>query len=193
MRVIAGQYRGRTIEAPKGMDTRPTTDRVRESLMSAVMSALGGYEGIRVYDAFAGSGALGIESLSRGAAFSLFTDRDRRVCDTIRKNLECFDVEKQRYRVLCTDVLTRGVPATAPFDLVFLDPPYVYPADSSIRLLEGMENSGLLTQDTLITYEHAKGSDASALTSSIALPLDIVSSKQYGNISIEFLRKASEA
>ena len=193
MRVIAGEYRGRTIEAPKGMDTRPTTDRVRESLMSSVKSAIGGYEGIRVCDAFAGSGALGIEALSRGAAFALFTDKDRRVCDNIRANLERFGVAKGRYRVLCTDVLSRGVPAIGAFDLVFLDPPYAYPADSSIRLLEGMERSGLLAEDVLITYEHAKGSDVSALTASIALPLEIVSSKLYGNISIEFARKVSQA
>ncbi len=76
MRIIAGEFKGRTIKAPKGDGTRPTTDRVRESLMSAVNSACGGFEGATVLDAFAGSGALGLEALSRGAACAHFFERD---------------------------------------------------------------------------------------------------------------------
>ena len=74
MRIIAGEYRGRVLRAPQGRDTRPTTDRVRESVMSSVFSATGGFDGLCVLDAFAGSGAMGLEALSRGAAFALLND-----------------------------------------------------------------------------------------------------------------------
>ena len=87
MRIIAGEYRGRRLEAPKGQGTRPTTDRVRESLMSAIHSARGGFEDARVLDAFAGSGALACEALSRGAASAVLCERDRDAAATIERNL----------------------------------------------------------------------------------------------------------
>ena len=111
MRIIAGEFRGRTIKAPKGEGTRPTTDRVRESLMSSVNSARGGFEGAVVLDAFAGSGALGLEALSRGAANARFCERDGAAFKVVCANVEAvsythLDVYKRQ--VLDGDLLHVG-------------------------------------------------------------------------------------
>lgn len=122
MRVISGAWRGRPLVAPAGAATRPTADRVRETLFSMLYSRLGSFEDLHVADLFAGSGALGIEALSRGAAHCLFFDRDRAAVDAIRKNLAAFDTAK-RGDVRQMDVLSLG-PAPRAFDLLLLDPPY---------------------------------------------------------------------
>ena len=191
MRVIAGTWRGRSIEAPKGSDTRPTIDRVRESLMSALFSQLGSFEDLRVLDAFAGSGALGIEALSRGAAYAVFCDQDVRACNTVRANLASLGAPKESYRVLQCDVFARRPRTTHPFDLVFLDPPYAYSAESVVRLLADLDAEGSLSTDVLIPYEHAQGADLAALAATDAIALEIVATKRYGDTCIEFLRKAS--
>jgi 16S rRNA (guanine966-N2)-methyltransferase len=120
MRVVAGELRGRRIEGPPGTDTRPTTDKVRE----ATFNALGSLDLVRdalVVDLFAGSGALGIEALSRGAAHCTFIERDRTALRTLRDNIDALDLS-DRARVAPGDamVLGRGVEA----DLVLADPPY---------------------------------------------------------------------
>lgn len=120
MRVVAGELRGRRIDAPPGRDTRPTTDKVRE----AVFNALGSLDLVRdavVLDLFAGSGALGIEALSRGAAEAIFVERDRAALQTLRRNLEVLDLD-DRSRVVPGDVMTTAPRLTA--DLVLADPPY---------------------------------------------------------------------
>ena len=187
MRIIAGEYRGRSIEAPEGLGTRPTTDRVRESLMSSVASAAGGFEGLRVLDAFAGSGALGIEALSRGAAHATFTDSDAKAVNVIKKNVAKLGVAPARYRVLRADVLARAVTYGGPFDLVFLDPPYAYPATAILELLEALDSAGMLAPEALITYEHAKACDISPLFAAQTLHLTELTTKLYGDIAITFL------
>ncbi|MVN40039.1 RsmD family RNA methyltransferase, partial [Gordonibacter urolithinfaciens] len=112
MRIIAGEFKGRTIKAPKGDGTRPTTDRVRESLMSAVNSACGGFEGATVLDAFAGSGALGLEALSRGAACAHFFERDGAAQRVLCGNVRALGLEARRARIHRGDVL-RDPPAHA--------------------------------------------------------------------------------
>ena len=87
MRIIAGDWRGRTIVAPTGETTRPTADRMRETLFNILTSRLGSFEGLSVADLFAGSGALGLEALSRGADSCLFVEEDKRAIEAIRKNL----------------------------------------------------------------------------------------------------------
>ncbi|MDJ0770759.1 MAG: 16S rRNA (guanine(966)-N(2))-methyltransferase RsmD [Ilumatobacter sp.] len=124
MRVVAGELGGRLFEAPPGLDTRPTTDKVRE----AVFNALGSLDLVRdaaVADLFAGSGALGIEALSRGAAHCTFVERDRRALRTIRENLRQLDLA-DRSRVVAGDaaVLVGGLDV----DIVFVDPPYEFDA-----------------------------------------------------------------
>src|SRR5512132_2555672 len=88
MRIIAGEWRGRAIEAPPGLATRPTADRVRETLFSMLASRLGSFEDLRVADLFAGSGALGLEALSRGAESATFVENDPAAASTIRQNAE---------------------------------------------------------------------------------------------------------
>lgn len=111
MRIIAGEYRGRRLQAPKGDATRPTTDRVRESLMSALSSARGGFEGAVVLDAFAGSGALGLEALSRGAASAHFFEKDGVALRALCANVEALGVPTlgagARARLHRADVLER--------------------------------------------------------------------------------------
>ncbi|MEM7666678.1 MAG: 16S rRNA (guanine(966)-N(2))-methyltransferase RsmD [Pseudomonadota bacterium] len=122
MRVIAGDWRGRKITAPKGDATRPTADRTRETLFNMLTSRLGGFEDLRVADLFAGSGALGIEALSRGAAHCLFVEQDRAALDTIRSNIAAFDA-KSRTAVDAGSVMQLRA-AREPYDLLLLDPPY---------------------------------------------------------------------
>jgi len=121
MRIIAGQWRGRPLVAPKGDATRPTADRTRETLFSMLLSRLGSFEGLSVGDFFAGSGALGLEALSRGAASCLFVERDRAALEAIRANAARLGIARPDIRQ--TDVLALG-PAPAPLDLIFMDPPY---------------------------------------------------------------------
>lgn len=120
MRVIAGQWRGRPLLAPKGQVTRPTADRTREALFSMLTSRLGSFEGLAIADLFAGSGALGIEALSRGAASCLFVEQDGAALDALRANLAKLGT---RGDVRAASVLSLG-PAPVPLDLVMMDPPY---------------------------------------------------------------------
>lgn len=120
MRIIAGQWRGRPLLAPKGDATRPTADRTRETLFSMLLSRIGSFEGLAVGDFFAGSGALGFEALSRGAATCLFVEQDRAAIDVIRANGDKFGL---RPDIRQASVLSLG-PAPKPLDLIFMDPPY---------------------------------------------------------------------
>jgi 16S rRNA (guanine966-N2)-methyltransferase len=122
MRVIAGDWRGRKLVAPKGDATRPTGDRTRETLFSMLTSRLGGFDGLAVADLFAGSGALGIEALSRGAASCLFVERDGAALDAIGANIAAL-AARDRTEVRRQSVMELSR-ATSPYDLVLLDPPY---------------------------------------------------------------------
>ena len=119
MRIIAGKWRGRPLVAPKGVATRPTSDRTREALFSMLASRIGSFEGLEVADLFAGSGALGLEALSRGAARCTFVDSDRAAIDAIRANVAALGA--------AADIrpgAAEHVRLAAPVDLAFLDPPY---------------------------------------------------------------------
>jgi len=120
VRIIAGEWRGRTIEAPPGQSTRPTADRVRETLCSMLASRLGSFEDLRVADLFAGSGALGFEALSRGAASATFVESDAKAAATIRRNADKLGAE--RIQILGGSAL--ALPRSKPFDLILADPPY---------------------------------------------------------------------
>jgi 16S rRNA (guanine966-N2)-methyltransferase len=122
VRVIAGDWRGRKLAAPRGGATRPTADRTRETLFNMLTSRLGGFEGLTVADLFAGSGALGIEALSRGAGFCLFVEQEAVAVDAIRTNIAALDA-RSRSEVRLGSVMDLG-PAKAPHDLILLDPPY---------------------------------------------------------------------
>jgi 16S rRNA (guanine966-N2)-methyltransferase len=129
VRIIAGQFRGRTLEAPRGSATRPTGDRVREALFSMLASRMGSFEGLRIADLYAGSGALGLEALSRGAAFAIFVEADGSAQAAIKANAAKLGVA-ERVRILGGSAL--ALPRSEPFDLIFADPPYAPGSGSKI-------------------------------------------------------------
>lgn len=122
MRIVAGDWRGRKLVAPKGEATRPTADRTRETLFNMLASRLGSFEDLRVADLFAGSGALGLEALSRGAAQCLFVEQDAEALKAIRTNIATLGA-RDRTDVRAGSVLALPA-ASAPLDLMLLDPPY---------------------------------------------------------------------
>ncbi len=122
MRIIAGEWRGRPLRAPKGETTRPTSDRTRETLFSMLTSRLGSFEGLTVADFFAGSGALGLEALSRGAEKAIFVEQDAAAIRALRENIAALRAQ-QRCDVRAMSVMALGV-AKQPVDLLLLDPPY---------------------------------------------------------------------
>ena len=120
MRIIAGEWRGRRLVAPKGDTTRPTADRTRERLFSMLTSRLGDFEDLQVLDLFAGSGALGLEALSRGAAHCTFVEQDQSAIRALEQNIETLGADAD---VRIGSALHLG-PARKAHDLVFMDPPY---------------------------------------------------------------------
>jgi 16S rRNA (guanine966-N2)-methyltransferase len=163
MRIIAGSHRGHRIVAPAGRDTRPTSDRVRENAFNLI----GPVDGADVLDLFAGSGALGLEALSRGAASATFVESDREACRTINANLD-----KLRFRgtVLCQDAGRALQRERRRYDLVLCDPPYDY---DHARLAPHL--AGLLTEDGLLVYESSGRADPPDLPG-----LEVRTSRKYG-------------
>jgi len=156
MRIIAGSRKGARIFAPKGTDTRPTGDRVREAAFNLI--GPGRVDEARVLDLFAGSGAMGLEALSRGAAHATFVEADRAACQTINRNLD--KLELAGATVLCQDVMTalRGdVRMGTRYDLVLVDPPYRRFSslqNALIQLLpEVLDPDGLLVVETSASEE----------------------------------------
>ncbi|HEX5450239.1 MAG TPA: 16S rRNA (guanine(966)-N(2))-methyltransferase RsmD [Gaiellaceae bacterium] len=139
MRIIAGSHRGHRIAAPKGRDTRPTSDRVRENAFNLV----GPVDDANVLDLFAGSGAMGMEALSRGAATCTFVENDRDACRIINANL---DKLKLHATVLCQDATRTVAQERRRFDLILCDPPYDFDATK-------LPFARLLTEDGVLVYE----------------------------------------
>lgn len=135
MRVVAGLYGGRRLTAPSGDATRPTSDRVREALFSVLGTSV---HGARVLDLFAGSGALGIEALSRGAASAVFVDRAPRAIEAIRANLAALGIDADLRRMEARSWLRTASARADAYDLVFLDPPYRRAGDLGRELSEGL-------------------------------------------------------
>jgi 16S rRNA (guanine966-N2)-methyltransferase len=150
MRIIAGAWRGRPLEAPRGVKTRPTADRVRETLFSMLTSRLGTFEDLRVADLFAGSGALGFEALSRGAAEAVFVEQDRAATAAIRGNANRLGAATT---LLNSSALS--LPASAPFDLIFADPPYA-PASGSAAV-QAVKRADWLASGGWMSVETARG------------------------------------
>lgn len=148
MRVVAGSARGRRLRAPGGDATRPTSDRVREAVFNA-LGSLGAVDGATVVDLFAGSGALGIEALSRGAASVVFVESDRRVCSVITENLDALGFADRATVVArpVDDALAGVVP---PIDLVLADPPYAFDDWTALldRLLSVVDADGVVVLES---------------------------------------------
>lgn len=156
MRVIAGEWRGRTLMVPKGLQTRPTADRTRETLFSMLVSRLGSFEGLRVADLYAGSGALGIEALSRGADHAVFVENSRDALEAIRTNLAKLGATA-RATIRPTSATT--LPREDPFDLVFADPPYE--EGSGDAVVQAVDASNWAAPGTWLAIETAGGAAVS--------------------------------
>lgn len=149
MRVIAGRVKGHTLRAPRGLETRPTSDKVREALFAI----LGGIFIDRyVLDLFAGTGALGIEALSRGASGAVFVERRGPACQTIKANLEHTGLVSEA-KVLCMPVERALHILNEPFSLILLDPPYAYPGLNDIMTM--VCGGHLVVADTTVVLEHS--------------------------------------
>jgi 16S rRNA (guanine966-N2)-methyltransferase len=183
MRIVAGEFKGRRIATPKGEGTRPTTDRVREALFSSLTSLAGqGLGGGRALDAFAGSGALGLEALSRGVGSVTFVERDRAALSALDANIQALDVRK-RVLVAAGDsqlLASRGAIRGGPFSLLLLDPPYRLDAGEVGRLILQLIAHDLLEDGAVIVYEHASGA-------SMDWPVGVsaVVTKRYGSTEMD--------
>lgn len=184
MRIVAGRFRGRRLEAPDSMRIRPTSDRVREALFSIIASRV---PGSHVLDLFAGTGALGLEALSRGAAQAVFVDQGAEAIRIIRVNIQRLGVSDQA-EVLQGDVnqvIRRLVHRKSVFDLIFMDPPY-----GKGHIETTLPNlSSLALPETLLIAEHAVKERLPA--SPIEwLPIDM---RAYGDTAISFFSRESSA
>lgn len=177
MRIISGQWRGRPLVAPKGDATRPTADRTREALFSMLVSRLGGLEDLRVADLFAGSGALGLEALSRGAAHCIFVEQDRAALDALRANIAKLGAKTCDVRA--GSVLSLP-PAQASLDLVMMDPPYFSGAGSVA--LDKLARLGWIGPATLVSIETSRTEDVAVDG------FEVEAQRDYGKARITLLR-----
>lgn len=192
MRIVGGQWKGRPIEAPEGRDvTRPTTDRVREAVSSMLLSARGlSFDGAHVLDAYAGSGALGLELLSRGAAWCTFVDVDRAAQARVRRNAATLGASPGSYAIARGDVerlAASGRVGGSPFDVVLLDPPYATDAARVTALVEALAHAGCLAPGALVLYERSSSAPAIEPVSFVSLK-----QKRYGITAVDLLRMDSQ-
>ena len=179
MRVITGSARGRRLKELEGMETRPTPDRVKEGLFSALQCDI---EGRKVLDLFAGTGQLGIECLSRGAASAVFVDRRADAVKLIRENLRLTELE-DRARVVAGDSMEYLKSIREPFDIIFLDPPYaaglLEPAIAHIAKFD------ILAPHGIIAAEHP----AARVLPALAPPYRLHRTYRYGKIALTLYRR----
>lgn len=181
LRMIAGQFGGRFIHCPASC-ARPTTDRVREAIFSSIISLYGSLDDISVCDAFAGSGALGFEALSRGAARVQFFDESSDAISILQKNAavlgvqNCIQIQKR-------NVFSQGLAGRfAPYQMIFLDPPYAASAEEVAMLVRLSCKEGICQKDTLVVYEHGATSEQFPEEDTWRL----VKSKVYGKTMVDF-------
>ena len=194
MRIIGGEFGGRKLVAPRGNDTRPTADRVKEAMFSILQaSTVGGdlarapFEGSRVLDLYAGSGALGLEALSRGAAEAVFVEQHRAALGALSDNLRVLGIGA-RATVIASSVSRSlaKVRALGPFELALVDPPYADVASGTVsKLLESLIEAGALAPGGLLMLEHASRDAAPAIAGTT---LD--RSRKYGDTTLSLYRVA---
>ncbi|WP_432247743.1 16S rRNA (guanine(966)-N(2))-methyltransferase RsmD [Streptomyces sanyensis] len=154
-RVIAGAAGGRRLAVPPGNGTRPTSDRAREGLFSAWEARLGSLQGARVADLYAGSGAVGLEALSRGAAHALLVEADARAVRTVRENARALGLPGAEVRAGRAEQIAAGPAPADPYDLVFLDPPYAVTDDDLREILLTLLRGGWLADEAVATVERS--------------------------------------
>lgn len=182
MRIIAGRFRGRALKAPAGLATRPTAERTREALFNILAHApwSPSLEGRRVLDLFAGSGALGLEALSRGAAFALFVETDAAARGALRDNIETLGLfgETRLHRRDATDLGVKPAGVGAPFDLVFLDPPYRQGLGEAATA--GLDHGRWIAPGAVIVFEH--GADEAPTPDGF----ELIERRLYGAAGVSF-------
>jgi 16S rRNA (guanine966-N2)-methyltransferase len=189
MRIVAGLYRGRAITAPLGLATRPTADRTRQAVFNVLEHAAWspGLRGVRVIDLFAGSGALGLEALSRGADFCLFVETDAAARGAIRDNLEALAPDgalfgrSRIHRRDATDLGRKPAGDGAPFDLAFLDPPYA--TGLGERALASLAEDGWLKAGAICVFERGAGEPATAVAD-----FELLDDRRHGAARVHALR-----
>lgn len=182
MRVISGTARHLPLKTVEGLDTRPTTDRIKETLFNMIQNEI---YGCRFLDLFAGSGAIGIEALSRGAEAAVFVEQNRKAADCIRENLS-FTHLSQKAKVLCTDVFQAllQLQDQEPFDIVFMDPPYDRELEK--KVLEVLAKSDRIDEHCLIITEASLKTDFSYLDS---IGFEMIKYKKYKTNAHIFMKK----
>ena len=179
MRIVAGQFRGRTLIAPAGAATRPTADRVREALFSMMASRLGSFEGLRIADLFAGSGALGFEALSRGADHASFVENDPKAQAAIKANADRLGLA-ERIRILGGSAL--ALPRSEPFDLIFADPPYATGSGSAV--VRAIADADWLGSGGWMSIETARGDEVDPLD------FEVDAERDMGRARLTLLRRS---
>ncbi len=152
MRIIAGEWRGRKLVAPVGRSTRPTADRTRETLFSMLASRIGSFDGLRVADLYAGSGALGFEALSRGAGHASFVETDRAALKAIEANAASLGAAA---KVAVRSMSAAVLPVSEPFDVIFADPPYEPGSGNAVA--DAVAKAGWLAPGGWLAIETHKG------------------------------------
>ncbi|HZF96547.1 MAG TPA: 16S rRNA (guanine(966)-N(2))-methyltransferase RsmD [Allosphingosinicella sp.] len=181
MRIISGAWRGRPLLSPQGQDTRPTSDRAREGLFSMLASRLGSFEGLEVADLFAGTGALGLEALSRGAARCTFVERDANAIKVLKRNLEKLGaLDRAEVRAQAAE---KAAFPLAPCDLVLMDPPYK--TGLAQKALDRIAAPGWLAPGAWVSVELS--SEDIALPEGLTLDAD----RRFGKATIMLLRRES--
>ncbi len=182
MRIIAGEKRSRKIEAPQGQDTRPTADRVKEALFSMLQSRL---YGARVLDLYAGSGALSLEALSRGAEYAVLVDVSFKAGKVIRQNIESLSYQEKTKFLNMEDMraISHLEAEGERFDLIFLDPPYRMDTKSTCERLA----ERLLSDDGMIVCEHDKKTPPETPEK-----MALYDRREYGITGLSFFVKAEE-
>jgi 16S rRNA (guanine966-N2)-methyltransferase len=183
-RIIGGRAGGRRIDVPRGRATRPTSDRVREALFSAVEAAVGSLEGLRFLDLYAGSGAVGLEAWSRGAGVVTLVEQDRRTAGLVRRNAEALGYRRAEVLAAAVDAVLRRSPA-APYDVVFLDPPYPTPDAEVDEVLAALAAHGWLCPDALVVVERGARSRAPGWPDG----LEADRTRSYGETSLHYARR----
>lgn len=192
MRIIAGKYRGRTVDVPKGLEVRPTTDRVREAMFSSLTSLGVNFEDAIVLDAFAGSGALGFEAVSRGAKKLVSFENNKKNFENLSRNFQMFKEDMADIKLLFSDVKKTNfsyVGNVDGFNLLFFDPPYANKADEVLDILKALIKAQKISNNAMVVYEHASKDSFDAYVELFALEsFELVNAKVYNDISVEYLR-----
>lgn len=184
MRIVTGKYKGFNLDSPLDSSVRPTSDKIREAIASSVSSFFGlDLSCINVLDAFAGTGALGLELLSRGAAHATFIDKNKKSLQVLKNNISHLKIEPADYTVYHGDAVQVCSTIGKHFDCVFLDPPYKLDPSLSAQVISVLLEVGNIDSNTLIVHERDSFADVLCVDG-----FEIFKTSKYGTTSVEYLK-----